>query len=1286
MVEQRSCWFISDQAIEDASDDAFGHNDVAGQLVEMITSVTPPATIGLLGGFGTGKSSIGNLLSQRLKGHEKYAVVSLSAEKHSDAARQRALIFSFAEALEVDAGVDPRAISQTLGRVEHSEDLEGPELNTLPVIEWIKENRGSLIHAGSVLLVIAAVLYLAGVVGALLVRALGWADVNPLTWPVTTAYLAVPVLTGLFGGFVTLMAGWSKDALIPRRLTKSRPRAEAADELERVFGELAALVDKQLVIVVDDIDRLAPNEVMEALASIKSLQAVPRACPPLFVLSCDDATVLEALVEARPGLSKVDGSARVAAEEYLNKLFVVRQPLPPHLKDDMQQFAMKLLVDHKTNHAGTVALGDHLRPVLEVLIHDGVHSPRHVIRLLNAFFADYRLAKTREASEGRLGVGEVTDAPLTLARLAVLRVDFPRCYDAVRDEFELLAALDLLVLDDELDEAERRLLQATELLYDADGWHPVLDENDDMHLPVEVADFLRRTARFVERDVPLAPFFFMGQTAAGRILGSKRAEGIRRALENNDVEAIRVALQDEASVADAAVEHMKASLQAARPGLPQKNAVATTAFALPDAPDRTRGELANAVAQIIGREPGSVPPPDALVNVIRFADGAFARGLIARLVQFEDDPSAADNRAQAVLALASERPSDDALLLALDGYFEVLPESAGWADAVPWIERAEAVDPPVRQQILRAAFYSGIVQTSVGTTDDAIDADVLGHFTTMVSEAPSSVRASTTLLEAAREAASAEGKEPRWFAVHVLGALEVPAAAARKTLQSVVAVVSDDGVGAWETALAQCMKLTASWARENTDALLSMPDEDIDGVVAAISTCLKHPDSVVVRSAAGALAAVASLWPHHIEPAVSSAVERLAEHQDPSDDDGEVLQNQLIAVAETASDEVVEQLSTGLLGVLDSADDAARPAVAMALAAVPRLAQTSTGDKVLAPRLGQWRTRFDGALPNTASCRPPLEALAAAARAGSLPEDQEQALLNRFLEMPAQGGVMAEVAAVGLAMVPWRTGHQPQATQALGASWEALAPAVRDEIAQRVAGWPPDVNEFHETFSQHLTSHILESEHDNLVGAVWPALTPGGRAQLAAEGLDTLPSVRELVDRLTVDELLGALHRTQSTEAFVGLLDAAGPSGDAATSVARRLIEGSLDETLYGWDDNRVRAVVPLLSTGDAKDLVPDGIGRLGSGESEASQAALLLAELREIEPETLRDHRDALVSAVLDHLHGEGSPAVVERLGAVVKDVDGKHFADRLKELRKRGSSQESRTVADAFANGRNR
>lgn len=129
-------WFIDDQAITDKSEDAFAHDDIAEQLAAIVGSVTPPATVGLVGGFGTGKSSITNLLSKRLKAHDRYQLVTLSAEKHTGVARQRALVYSFAQALHEDAGVDRKKISSLLERVEHEEIREGPDLFVLPFPRW----------------------------------------------------------------------------------------------------------------------------------------------------------------------------------------------------------------------------------------------------------------------------------------------------------------------------------------------------------------------------------------------------------------------------------------------------------------------------------------------------------------------------------------------------------------------------------------------------------------------------------------------------------------------------------------------------------------------------------------------------------------------------------------------------------------------------------------------------------------------------------------------------------------------------------------------------------------------------------------------------------------------------------------------------------------------------------------------------------------------------------------------------------------------------------------------
>jgi hypothetical protein len=1281
-------WFITDRAIDDPERDAFAHDDVAGQLVAIVESITPPATIGLLGGFGTGKTSIGNLLCKRLAGHTQLQVVTLSAEKHSETARQRALVFSFAEALREDAGVDDKKIATVLGRVEESEDVEGPELDTLPLIQFAKDNKTALRNAAAVGVLFASMFYVAGFICSMVLRAAGMTNENPLALPIESAYLAVPLVTGLFGALMVLLSGWGKGALTPRRKSRTRPRAEAADELERIFADLVRLVKKRLVVVVDDIDRLAPNEVLEALATIKTLQAVPKDHPPIFIISCDDAIVRRAIQEAEPGISSVDGSGRIAADEYLNKLFVVRQPLPPHLKEDMQEFALTLLTSPEVNHAGPDAMGDSLRGVLEILIHDGVADPRHVIRLINAFFADYRLAKVREVSGGRLGAGEVTENPLMLARLTVLRVDFAKYYEAIRDEFELLRALDLHVVGGQLDESQRRLLQ--DAAFVGDDEEDADSDEDTAGLPISLADFLRRTARYVEREVPLAPFFYLGQTAAGRVLGSQRAETIRRALENNDIEAVRLQLTDEASIANAAVDHIKATINRARPGLPLTNAVATSAAVLSDAPESRRNELANEVATLVAREPESVPPPAGLTEIIRRADPVHHHDLINRLVRFEDDTELARARADALLPLVAERPSEPALVKGLDEYFSRLADNTGWNEVRVWLPRAREIEPAIRSKIIGVPFFTAVVYAAVGAPDDGIDVDDVDLLGTLLDEAEPSVRMSRAVAEAVRACGTAAGKEPRWLAVRVLAHLAPVDDDLEDLLLMLAQIVTSDDVGAYQATLTRAMNVLSKWATSRQQALETLPSESVAAVITAVAAVVASDTGETgetVQAGAGAAATVGVVWPSFIQPAVSAMAVALDEHRDLEDATGRSIQQALLSIIPKVDNDTLVTISDALFAPLETAGEGT-PATWMAVESVGPAASTMPGREMIASLVPGWRTRFNAAFANANEPRPQIMALGIAADHGALPDDEEQALLERLQALPPQAGVMPEVAAVALATIRWQPQRRLGATETIASVWVQLGDAVRSEILGRIAGWPPAAEELDPGFSEFAASHALEHEDDDTkaawIDSLWPAFQSADRARVLAEGIASITSLRDKMATLEIDDLLEALRRADPIHTILPLVDAAQACPESVRSeAAHRFILGSFDDAEYGWNDEKVRAAVNLLDPVSAKETVEVAVRNLSAGATDAGRAASLLGWIREAHSEAVKGADDAITAAIRELLP-QASPDLAGRLGAASKGIPWGAVNGTVKEMRKRREEQAPREAADAFESGR--
>ncbi|WP_256841937.1 P-loop NTPase fold protein [Ornithinimicrobium cryptoxanthini] len=1297
-------WFISDRAITRPEQDEFGHVDVAAQLADIVQTVEGPATIGLIGGFGTGKSSIGNLLEWRLASHDQFQVVTLSGERHTGIARQRALVYSFAEALQEDAGVGRAKIERILGKIEASEDLEQPDLTSVPLVSFLSEQRGTMLRAVWRTLLVATFVYLAGVALAAIVNIFREQDLNILTAPLNVGYLAILLFVTLGTLLVRVFEPWIRASLSPRHRTSRRPRAEAADELERVFGDLAALCPKKLVVVVDDIDRLPPEEVLEALATIKSLQAVPKKYPPIFIIACDDEIVRRAIQVADPGLSSIDGSQQKAAEAYLNKLFLVRQPLPPPLREDMTGFARKVLQAPQTNHAGQAALGDSLTGVLEVLIHQGVVDPRHVVRLLNAFFADYRLATVREKGAGRLAARSVTGAPLTLARLTVLRVDFANAYAAVRDEYDLLEALDAHVLGQNLDKSQEALITQARLRPPArlpetpSGVRDDDEESDDelrapavktdgspQELPAELADFLRRTARYVEQNVPLGPFFYLSETGAGRILGSKRAEQIRVALENNDVETVRSRLTDDESIADAAVDHIKATLGLSRIGLPLTNAIATASSCLVDAPDTRRSDLAAEIATIISREPQVAPEPAALADLIRHAPETYRAGLIEKAADFAADEDAVTPRAMILGELAVEFPRERRLTAALAGYFVELPSHSGHAEAREWIALVGLLDIDDRNRIYGPEFYSAVIRSTVGAPDDAIPVEDADAFGELLQAAPQAVSSSTSVLEGVLSCFAADGVEPRWFAMRALEHLVILAPSVQKVLAEVSKVCVSTEVSPYRQTLKSAMKVIASLSVDHSVVLKEMASAEVAEVVAAVTTTGSQEDVPTQIEAARALESLGQLWPDDIAPAVDALVSVLDSRRSTEDKAGQAIQAALLSVLDVLPPDVGERAAEALLSPIATATDQNAPSVRMAIEAIPEACRSDQGRSLVASRVGAWRQVFQASIAKPAQVRPQAEALRVAALHNAFTVAEQQELLARLNALVTQSHPLVDAAAETLSTIPWGGSLRSGAGAALSSAWDEVDDEVRQRVLDDLSLWPhrdasPDAD-----LLDKVTQFLVEDDKGSPehLTSLWPWLSIKNRASILASDVDRSFRRSKLQDAETDERyatLLAATHASSFSEIFEDFHSAA---GDRTSAAAVQFIEEAITDEHVGWDDAYVRLATKLVSEDDAETLAREGMKAMNEGATRAGRAASLVAWLRLRHSAGLAHLNDDLREAIM-RLLPSADEDLAGRLGHVSTPMPDRTFRTALRTLRTDQDNQRSRSAADAFLAGR--
>jgi DNA-binding CsgD family transcriptional regulator len=628
-------WFVTDEPIKDSEHDRFHHVDVAELLGEVVLASDPPGVVGLLGAFGTGKSSVGELLVEQMRDHRNLVVVRVSADKHTGIGWQRAFTYDLSDKLVTTRALDER------DRLDILQPLSSSRQQT------------ALARIGAWVLAAAAAIYLT-VVAAVTV---GPHSINPWMWPLTPPWSTL----GLAGILLTILTLF--------KLTDTTPRFEAADEIERVFRDLVDRCSGRLVLVVDDIDRLPPSQVLEATTTISTLKKKREQTTPVIVVACDEDVLRRALADADPGLSPVGGSAERAAAEYLDKLFTVRIYMPPHLQVNMRNYARELVSLRRSSGQaqGDAQVNEALGVALDILIHREVRTPRHVIRLLNAFFADLRLAERRERENKGMAAKEVTEHPTVLARLTVLRVDFPYIYERIAQDLTLLDALDGFAKGTLGDASRRaqlaglfRALAPQPTLSNADDAAVAVDDRTgDLVVPAELRPligFLQATVDRITRPGALEPFFYLGQPPHEVILTGRVAQEIRHALRGGESGVVRTHLlagDNDPRWAGAVAITIAEGIGTTANDVELAKSIQAASEVLDALPLEQREHIASELVTRIVRTPAVTPAPGGLLSMIKLIKPSPKREqLVQRLLTLDEDVGSLSTRAHAIYGLA----------------------------------------------------------------------------------------------------------------------------------------------------------------------------------------------------------------------------------------------------------------------------------------------------------------------------------------------------------------------------------------------------------------------------------------------------------------------------------------------------------------------------------------------------------------------------------------------------------------------------------------------------------
>lgn len=194
-----------------------------------------------------------------------------------------------------------------------------------------------------------------------------------------------------------------------KRKTKDVPQLKAE------IAQLLQTSTRRVLFVIDDLDRLTPDEIREVFKVVKALADFPNV---IYLLSFDKLVVAEALANSL----NVDGNA------YLEKIVQAAFALPAVDRARLQRkfFAdLDALIDSlpaakfDSTYWGNVYFDglDHF-----------IRKPRDIIRLINALAVTYPPV-----------AGEVN--PVDYIALEVVRVFLPAAYGAIRDNKEMFTGV-----------------------------------------------------------------------------------------------------------------------------------------------------------------------------------------------------------------------------------------------------------------------------------------------------------------------------------------------------------------------------------------------------------------------------------------------------------------------------------------------------------------------------------------------------------------------------------------------------------------------------------------------------------------------------------------------------------------------------------------------------------------------------------------------------------------------------------------------------------------------------
>jgi len=420
--------FLKDAPLSNTEEGVFEfyHEKIAPALREILESESCVHTIGLFSRWGTGKSTVIEMIRKDLK----YPIFVFDAWKYQDDALRRIFLIKLVEFLnQKGEQIDSSILDSMHKTIEMSEQIKITDQITKN-INWRQKillllKKHWLLLVTLVLIVVWVVLNLVFDNKNILIQSVRNFAAVVASFSLLGYFLA-PLFTKIWERHVNKFI----ESLSPLSTIKTRVEIEerfnSPEQFEMLFQKIIEKVNKKIIIVFDNIDRVQGDTAIKILSTIKTFldPKLDSKCTTglTFIVPCDSDAIINQITTFYG--SQINQEDIFDPSEYLRKLFNVIIWMPEFIEADLHEYIKCVIQD-------TGEIKDLLgkEDVAFVIGSAFSNNPREIKQFINNLISALVLASKTEVWE------RIKSNIPYLAKILVLKQKYPTAYRRLKDKW-----------------------------------------------------------------------------------------------------------------------------------------------------------------------------------------------------------------------------------------------------------------------------------------------------------------------------------------------------------------------------------------------------------------------------------------------------------------------------------------------------------------------------------------------------------------------------------------------------------------------------------------------------------------------------------------------------------------------------------------------------------------------------------------------------------------------------------------------------------------------------------